>query len=498
MRDFVAAVRGLTVRGRSFLAAGGACIASAIILGEQDLLAVGMLLIAMPLLAAAFVSRTRYRLACTRRLDPRRVTAGEEVSVRIRLDNVSRRPSSVLLVEDQIPYNLGQRARFALGRIEPGGTRDLSYRLRPAVRGRYQVGPLAIRLTDPFGLCEVGRTFRSRDELVVAPTIQKLPPARPVGHASLDMQVRRSTAHSGEDESTTRPYRSGDDLRRVHWKTTARLGELMVRREERPLTSAAAVLLDTRQAAWPAGEGDGDPFSWAVSAACSIAVHLSRGGYGVRLITDAGVVATASGPAVGSLLDELAVVTPTSAASLRPALTSLRTAEHSGMVVAVLGRTDAATAATVAAARPRNAPAIAVLLDLESWGVADPTAGADLQATKVALTRAGWAVLVADTRTHLPSAWSKVFRPAGTGLAGRAGGGSAAGRRRGRRGVDVRPTPPPASPTASYAGGYAEGYSAAGYAKNHSKSHPVDPAYPPAGQADAQSFAGPARPRRTR
>ncbi|WP_396230781.1 DUF58 domain-containing protein, partial [Frankia sp. EI5c] len=245
MHDYLAALRGLTVRGCAFLAAGGACVAAAALLGEQDLLAVAVMLAALPLVAAGFVARTRYRLACTRRLDPPRVTAGETVAVRIRLDNVSRLRSSVLLVEDLTPH-LGHRARFVVDRIEPGGSRDLSYSMRAEARGRYQVGPLTIRLTDPFGLCELERSFRGRDELTVAPALERMPLVPSVGLSSLNNEVRRSSARAGDDESTTRPYRSGDDLRKVHWKTTARLGELMVRRDERPLTGAATVLLDTR------------------------------------------------------------------------------------------------------------------------------------------------------------------------------------------------------------------------------------------------------------
>nr|MDT0666463.1 DUF58 domain-containing protein [Micromonospora sp. DSM 115978] len=161
MHDFVAALRGLTVRGRCFVSAGATCCLIAFILGEHDLLRVGVLLLFLPVAAAAFVCRTRYRLACTRRIDPPRVQAGGPVSVRIRLDNVSRMRSSALLVEDEAPHRLGSRARFVLDKIEPGGTRDLSYRLRAQLRGRYQIGPMSIRLTDPFGLCELSRAFRS-------------------------------------------------------------------------------------------------------------------------------------------------------------------------------------------------------------------------------------------------------------------------------------------------------------------------------------------------
>ncbi len=132
-------LRGLTLRGRAFLAAGLAAGLVGVLLGQRDLLRVGILLAALPLVSAWVVVRTRYRLACTRRLDPPRVAAGETATVSLRLDNVSRLPSGVLLMEDALPYVLGGRPRFVLDRIEPQGVREVTYPVRSEVRGRYVV-----------------------------------------------------------------------------------------------------------------------------------------------------------------------------------------------------------------------------------------------------------------------------------------------------------------------------------------------------------------------
>ncbi|MCM3883756.1 DUF58 domain-containing protein, partial [Frankia sp. R82] len=404
MRDFVAALRGLTIRGRSFLAAGAACVVSAVLLGEQDLLRIGILLASLPVIAAAVVSRTRYRLSCTRRLEPRRVTAGDRVAVRIQLENVSRSASSVLLVEDAAGAGLGGGARFVLDRIEPGGRRDLTYALRATARGRYQIGPMAIRLGDPFGLCELTRSFRSLDELVVAPTLERLPPARPRGSASQRAEQRRVSGLVGEDETTTRPYRPGDDLRRVHWKTTARSGEMMVRREEHPHTSAATLLLDSRSRAWP-GPGGSEAFEWAVAAVGGVGMHLARGGHRVRLITDRGPVATVTGTALSGLLDELSTLTPAEASSLQPALAAARrpAAGQGGMIVAVLGRTEPALATALCGLRPAGAPAVAILVDVTSWDPdqAPATAAGELATVRGIMSRAGWAVVVAPCGARL-------------------------------------------------------------------------------------------------
>ncbi|WP_007519226.1 MULTISPECIES: DUF58 domain-containing protein [Pseudofrankia] len=424
MRDLAAALRGLTVRGRSFLAAGGACAISALVLGEQDLLRVAVLLLLLPLSAAVFVSRTRYRLACTRRIDPPRVAAGRAARVHVRLDNMSRLPTSVLLVEDRVPDALGAQARFVLDRIEPGGTRDLSYELRATHRGRYQLGPMSIRLADPFGFCELTRAFRSRDELVVTPTIELLPGARPEPHAAVST-LRRSALH-GEDEVTTRPYRSGDDLRRVHWRTTARVGELMVRREEKPRVGGATVLLDDHLGSWGHHIGPASPFEWAVGATGSISAHLARSGYGVRLVTNHGLAAVATAGSVNPLLDELSTVTQVSTFDPTAAYTAIA-AGDGGMLVLVLGQTSPEVARRLSAMRPRSAPAVAVLVDLTRWGN-DAAARTDLAGCELAFSRAGWRVLVTGHGSRLADEWPRVSLPAvryGTGWS-RAGSQSGA------------------------------------------------------------------------
>src|SRR5690606_21929511 len=83
--------------------------ACAFALGERDLLRAGVLVLVLPLLCTLAVARTRYRLACARRLAPPRVQVGQESRVDLRLENVSRLPSGLLMVEDRVPYALGGR-----------------------------------------------------------------------------------------------------------------------------------------------------------------------------------------------------------------------------------------------------------------------------------------------------------------------------------------------------------------------------------------------------
>ena len=109
------ALSGLTLRGRAFLAAGVTAIVCAILMGQPQLTRVGILVAALPLLAAVVIGRSRYRLSLVRTVTPQLVTAGSPAKVSLALTNEGRTPSGVLLLEDQVPYVLGTRPRFAIG-----------------------------------------------------------------------------------------------------------------------------------------------------------------------------------------------------------------------------------------------------------------------------------------------------------------------------------------------------------------------------------------------
>lgn len=407
---------GLTTRGRCFLAAGAALGVCALLLGQRDLLRAAVLLVALPLAALTIVARTRYRLACTRLLDPPRVEAGRASTVRLRLDNVSRLPSGVLLMEDALPYTLGGRPRFVLDRVEPQGVREVSYPVRSEVRGRFGVGPLSVRLTDPFGLCELTRSFASTDHLVVTPVVTPLPSVRLGGDwAGGGDTASRSVATSGTDDAATREYRHGDDLRKVHWRSTARTGELMVRREEQPFQSRATLLLDGRAGAHR-GDGPGSSFEYAVSAVASVGVSLTRAGFTLSLLRDTGEQLTPTGMPVteGLLLDALATVGttwigPSQPGRLDGAVARLRASGGGGVLVAVLGALDVAEAERLARLRTGTSVCVAVLLDTDAWapGSARQRSAAlqHYEASLTLLTGAGWRVLPVTHGTPLASVW---------------------------------------------------------------------------------------------
>ncbi|MCW5249297.1 DUF58 domain-containing protein [Streptomyces sp. SHP 1-2] len=431
------ALTGLTTRGRSFLAAGAAAAVCAYVLGQGDLLRVGLLLGVLPLVCATVLYRTRHRVAGSRRLEPGRVPAGSEARVHLRVENISRLPTGLLMLQDRVPYVLGPRPRFVLDRVEPAGRREVSYRVRSDLRGRYPLGPLQLRLADPFGMCELTRSFSTRDTLTVIPRVEPLPPVRFGGGATgYGEGRRRSPALAGEDDVIPRGYRYGDDLRRVHWRSTARHGELMVRREEQPQRARCSVLLDTRGIAHE-GAGPDSAFEWAVSGAASVLMHLLERGLSVRLLTDTGSVVPGEGAdgfagagqesadAAGMLMDTLAVIDHSDGTDLSAAHEVLRGGTE-GLLVAFFGELDEEQAALAGRMRRHGGTAVAFVLDDASWRheslsilddaswqhePAGPGAGPDRAEERLTTLReAGWTAVKVPRGVPLEELWRSADR----------------------------------------------------------------------------------------
>jgi len=262
-------------------------------------------------------------------------------------------------------------------------------------------------VADAFGLVEISRSFSTTSTLVVTPKIIPLPraaaPSSWLGEGDGGM---RTISAIGEDDAAPRAYQDGDGLRRVHWRSTARYGELMVRREEHQWRNSASVFLDTRRSAH-SGTGASASFEFAVSAAASIGAHLAEEGFRAKFLTDAGEIAP-RGTFTDTLLDMLAVISPSNAAAFRSGTTAL--ANAGGQLIAVLGRLTAEDAAQLAAARRGNAPAMALLLTVSCW--ATDTVGPDTERAAETLAAAGWRVAVATAATPLAAAWQQLHRPA--------------------------------------------------------------------------------------
>jgi uncharacterized protein (DUF58 family) len=205
--------------------------------------------------------------------------------------------------------------------------------------------------------------------------------------------ARAVVSDLGDEFVTLREYQVGDDLRRVHWRSTARTGELMIRQDEARWRSRAAVVLDVTS-----GAHDAESFEVAVEAAASVTARLVRLRRRVEVVTSAGEVLGTGGDPRRDVIDTLATVGPDERDRLPAVLENLRAHRRVDLVVAILGRVSPETLRALAAlagigvvvvlTRPAAVPAAASLLVVDA-SVA-PFATAWNQAlTRASVSRAG-------------------------------------------------------------------------------------------------------------
>jgi uncharacterized protein (DUF58 family) len=412
-------LRAFTPRALGFAAAAVAMYVAGRLTGVPELYMLAVAALALPAGALLVVTWGNYRLGSSRSVRPVRTSVGNRIAVTVRVDNPTRFETGVLLLEDRLPYQLGPGARFVVPAI-PGGDRELlHYDLRASARGRYTIGPLAVRLADPFGLAQVTSELAGTTDVIVHPRVEALSPPGLGGELASSAATRvRYLFTQGDEFYTTREYRDGDDLRKVHWRSSAKRGQLMIRQEEKPWQARAVLALDLRRAAHR-GQGGRASFERTVSAAASIALRLGRSGYELALVTDDGQQVRPSGLAdpATAVLDFLASVEPTATASLVPMAERLSRSAGEGLLVAVLAVPSADEAAALARCRLGFGGALGLLVRADSWlGLAArEVAAADAQAAGIAtlLERAGWRTAMLSRTQPLDDPWRRLTAPLG-------------------------------------------------------------------------------------
>ncbi|HSJ70414.1 MAG TPA: DUF58 domain-containing protein [Acidimicrobiia bacterium] len=325
-----------TTRGWAAVGAALALGALWAAFGEDLLLALSAFLVAAVLGGSAYVRLAAPRLTLERDINPIQLHDGERALVDITVR--SRRRIYRVSVEDRV-HGLGA-ARFSADRITPDDVMAGRYEVVCRPRGIYTVGPAKVSLGDPLGFVESTATFGVSGRLVVYPRVEGLDGV-PTGRGQ-DQTINTSRAafwHSGgEDFYTLREYHQGDDLRRVHWPSSARRDELMIKQLEMPWQSRAFVVLDPRVEPHVSAES----FEQSVRGAASVLNHLFRAGYTPTMWAGHGngtVVANAE--AYRAAMEELAVIRPVRSLDLRHLISRLRRSGMAGgVLVMVTGRPD--------------------------------------------------------------------------------------------------------------------------------------------------------------
>jgi uncharacterized protein (DUF58 family) len=282
------------------------------------------------LIAATVLTLRQPQVAVQRDLSPDRVERGRPALATLRVRNTGSRWQPAFAAHDSAGE---ERQQVRIRRLGPASEATYRYELPTTRRGRIEVGPLTLERSDPLGLARNRLATGATATLWVHP--KRHPTRTVVAGRPRHHHVGRTADDSlrgSADLRDVRPYVVGDEVRHLHWKATARTGQLMVRDFVDPDQPRLTVLLDTRTEPLPAAT-----FEEAVEVVASILFAASMAGHRCRLLTSAGVDLAARGGALASrqFLDELCVVKQSDdRAGLLPR--SLTTGASSGGAIVVV------------------------------------------------------------------------------------------------------------------------------------------------------------------
>ena len=308
-----------TRAGWGLVAAGAITLIAARVFALTELYLLGITALALLAASLILVTVRRPSVAVDRFVSPHRVQRGGQCRIELRVTNPGVRPTPVVTLHEPIAGMVG--AQVSVPPLRPEEVQSATYRLPAHRRGLMPVGPLSMTRTDPFGLVAHTTEIVGQVTVTVIPAIDVLGPVGIGGGVDDPLAGLTHTVMglSGEEDfSSLRDYVVGDDLRRVHWASSARRGDLLVREDDPPWRGHVTVVLDSR-----ADRMDIDRFEDAVSAAASVLQGVAQHGDRARLMitdgTDTGLVDAAAERDL--LLEHLALVTQQESGSygnLRP------------------------------------------------------------------------------------------------------------------------------------------------------------------------------------
>lgn len=357
----------LTNRGWSLVGAAVALLVGARVLGVVEL---AMLAAAAFLAVAVAVVRVRSQalhLEADRVLRPPRAEAGSPARADLVLANLGAKTTGILSATDS--FDGGRRvARFLVPQLSPRETAEAAYRLPTGRRGVYTVGPLTLSVTDAFGVAEATVTAAGADRFVVYPKVEDVLPLP--GSSNREARVgsfQASRVPVGLDFFGLREYEMGDDLRRVHWRSTARTGELMLRQDEMPWESRATVVLDTRPATH-----QGESFERAVEVAASLVTAMCRGRRHLRFLTTGGIeIRSAGRERYPAIMEYLAEVGPEATDHFDVVVDGLRRSGAGGPLAAVVANVSRGDLSALGMLRPRTGFVALATIRPSSYGGVD-------------------------------------------------------------------------------------------------------------------------------
>ncbi len=304
---------------------------------------------------------------------------GDKMRVTYTLRNGSRLPKLWLEIHNPttLPGGLPGRAITLAGRSE----RSWLIRVPLSRRGHFRIEPLHIRTGDPFGFFEASATVGQGVAVVVYPRLEPLPRWRLPASALEGSRVSPvRTLQRTPLATTVRPYAPGDSMNRIHWKSTARHGEIQVKEFDLEQTADAWIVLDLQRGI-QAGRGDESTVEAAVRAAASIAVMALQENRAVGMTVNVGrmsfLPADRGGRQHLKIMQLLAAVEADGSAPLVETLIASVGRLRRGMTAVIITPSlDPAWVRPLASLRSRGVACAVVTLDADAFDRYAPEDGA--------------------------------------------------------------------------------------------------------------------------
>jgi uncharacterized protein (DUF58 family) len=341
--------------GLGALLAGCAALATGLTLRwlAFDLLGIGLLG------AVAFAAITVWRpsqLMITREIQPRRVPKGTPAIAVLTFANRGTRAVAARVATQRLG---SARVRTVIPPLRRGERGTRAYRLPTSERGIFDVAPLEVTHRDAFGLLRRARRYGATERIWVLPRILAFNPL-PTGQVRhLDGPTSDTSAPGTITFHRLREYIAGDDLRLVHWRSSAHAGTLLVRHNVDTAQPSTVVLFDLRPSRYTERG-----FEEAVDVAASVVMAAAADHAPVELrLTDGAVVGGRHVLGAGPLVDHLTGVRASSKGSLREQLLLLRRLRGGTSLVVITGEPDPDDLPAIVALRRRFDRLVLVSLD---------------------------------------------------------------------------------------------------------------------------------------
>ena len=346
----------ITRQGFTVALAGVGIASLGRVFGVLELYLIGSGCVAAVLFGLLVVRFGRVRLGVARVVEPSRVFVDEIARVELTVTNEGWHATPVVRLLDPVAGTVG--ATVSVAPLPAGKSTSANYRLPTERRGRIVIGPMLTERRDLLGVARRSGRIPGTSEVLVYPEWQLLDvPDRWTGSGPLAAHLRlKVLARTTDEFRGLRNYVPGDDLRRVHWKQSARTDDLKIKQTDPDAVRRIGILLDVTPERYRPMS-----FESAVSAATSIALSADRAGWRVQGSTSS--TSTQATEDLEDYLETLALAQPERSRPLPEAVQELSRHYEGGLIVVVTGTSTGEALAAARAGQPNTDAGLLVVCD---------------------------------------------------------------------------------------------------------------------------------------